>query len=234
MNQIELKQFTSPDQLSGAGRKDLARLYGAVFAPPPWNEAVRCRQCLTFQGQSVQVGTPCPCGGDYEVAYPIDETMRYIDKEGSREGFRLAAVGKSEFARGFAWSYITTPTQLVADKWKSPECQQQILAVLQRYDIDRDQKIRYMSECGLDPDVRGSGLAYRLTRVVAGPEISICRTNCKSPVVAINEKLGFIQVMGPEMLIDRISRTITPTGKVINSLDSENPDRVLFVKYFNE
>ena len=56
------------------------------------------------------------------------------------------------------------------------------------------------------------------------------RTNWQSPMVAVARKFDMQQVMGPEVYIDNLSKTITQTGNIVNGIrDSEIGDRVLFV-----
>jgi hypothetical protein len=51
-------------------------------------------------------------------------------------------------------------------------------------------------------------------------------------MMAVANKLGFSQVMGQEVIVDRQAKTIFETGQIINFLDSENPQRTLLIKKY--
>jgi hypothetical protein len=50
-------------------------------------------------------------------------------------------------------------------------------------------------------------------------------------MMAVATRLGYQQILGPEVIINRNAKTIIETGRIINSLDSQNPQRTLFIKF---
>lgn len=230
MNSTENLRYTENDLEKNIS--NIVSLYGKVFAPPPWNEAVKCNIDGQFKGLDTPLGSQCDCGGTYIEAYPFNETSKYIQNESQKPGFKIIEISNNETIVGFAWSYLTTPNDLVQLKWKNIENQNNILKTLQLSGIYLNDNIRYFSECGVDPNLRGIGLANQLTELASGKETTIYRTNCLSPMMAIANKLGFSQIMGPEVIIDRQAKTIFETGQTINFLDKENPQRTLFIKKF--
>ncbi|MFA5827951.1 MAG: hypothetical protein WC841_01120 [Candidatus Shapirobacteria bacterium] len=213
------------DQIS-----QIAILYADVFRGPPWNEAVKCNSCKKYEEESVAVNSPCPCGGYFSEAYPLSETKGYIESESQIPGFRLTLVKDKEQVVGFAWSYLTTPAKLVVAKWSDPQNQQSILKVLERNDLTPNTQFRYFCEIGIAPEYRGLGLSNYLSKQVVGSEPTLFRTNIGTKMMAVGATLGFEQIMGPEVTVDRSGGIIIPTGKIFNRLDSEREDRVLFLK----
>lgn len=230
MNSIEnLKYFENNLEKNIS---NIASLYAKVFAPPPWNEAVKCNIDGQFKGLDTPIGSKCECGGTYVEAYPLEETIEYIEKESQKTGFKIINITDDKNIIGFAWSYLTTPEKLVVSKWSKTENQERFLNLLERQNINFGENFRYFSECGVNPNIRGLGLSNQLTNLVSGKETTIYRTNCLSPMMAVANKLGFIQIMGPEVIIDRQAKNIFETGQTINFLDTENPQRTLFIKKF--
>jgi len=218
-----------PERLS-----KIANSYALVFSGPPWNEAVKCDTDGQFKGLDTPLGSKCnDCGGTYVEAYPLEETIDYIKKESQKLGFKSREIiDYNDDTIGFAWSYLITPEKLVQSKWNDSKNQNKIIDLLNQQNINPNQNIRYFSECGIDPNFRGIGLSNLLSNIVSGPEITIYRTNCLSPMMAVANRIGFTQIMGPEVIIDRQAKNIFETGQVINFLDIENPQRTLFIKKF--
>lgn len=212
--------------------EDIASLYINVFAAPPWNEFVKCRSCGTFEGMERSIGDICKCGGILGEAYPLDETVDYIFTEAHKPDFRLALVNSDSGIVGFSWSYLTNVDELVEKKWSLEENKKAMSEILRKAYIS-DSCFRYFSECGVNSNLRGLGLANILTEAVTGPEDTVYRTNCFSPMMAVAQRIGYQQIQGPEVLIDRTTKKIITTGEYIGKLDSENPNRTLFVKKTN-
>ena len=222
---------SSPETTPVSGQiNQIAVLYADVFRGPPWNEAVKCGSCGKYEGESVVVNSPCSCGGCFGEAYPLSETMGYIKSETQKPGFRLSLAENGEQIIGFAWSYLITPAKLVVDKWEDFQNQQAILGVLKKNGLNPDTQFRYFCEIGIAPEFRGQGLSNYLTGQVTGPEPTVFRTSSGTKMMAVGSTLGFEQIMGPVAVVDRSGGVIIPTGEVINCLDSERPDRVLFFK----
>lgn len=231
-NLNQLQQFVEKDNAATVEQfTSTAKLYATVFSGPPWNESVKCNVDGQFKGLGTPLGSKCSCGGTFVEAYPLKETVEYIQKESKNSEFKFREMIDADGETiGFAWSYLTTPEKLVQSKWNNSEDQQKVLEVLTQKGVVSNQKIRYISECGIDPNFRGKGIANILTDMVSGPETTIYRTNCFSPMMAVASRLEFTQIMGPEVIIDRSSKTIIETGRCLNFLDSQNPQRTLFIK----
>jgi len=228
--EILLSTFSPEERIASGQINQIATLYADVFRGPPWNEAVKCNTCKKYEGESVTVNSPCSCGGCFEEAYPLLETIGYIESETQKPGFRLSIVKDQEQIAGFAWSYTTTSTELVVSKWLDSQNQQSILNVLETSGLNPDTQFRYFCEIGIAPEYRGLGLSNYLSRQVVGPQPTLFRTNIGTKMMAVGATLGFRQIMGPEVIVDRSGGIIIPTGKIFNRLDSERPDRVLFLK----
>lgn len=228
MNQIENLQYQENNlekNISG-----IANLYAKVFAFPPWNEAVKCDQDGQFKGLEIPVGSKCDCGGTFIEAYPPKETLEYIQKESQKPGFKIIQITDKDKLVGFAWSYLITPENLITSKWIDNQNQENIASIFRMNNLDPKKYIRYLSECGIDSNFRGLSLSNQLINLTMGSEPNVYRTNYQSPMMAVANKLGFTQIMGPEVIIDRQSKTIIETGQTINFLDLENSQRTLFIK----
>lgn len=210
----------------------IAKLYAEVFRGSPWNEAVKCSIDGQFKGEEISIGSKCDCGGTYIEAYPLDETINYIKNENQKPGFicSLVTSDSNQEIIGFAWSYTTTPEKLINEKWFDVKNKQEIMEVLQNNGLPYGQKFQYLCEAGIKPEYRGFGLANLLVSQISGSGINLSRTNINTPIMTVSSNLGFQQIMGPEVIIDRSNKITIPTGKIINRLDTEREDRVLFIK----
>lgn len=226
----EISMLPPETSLSSGQIKQIAILYADVFRGPPWNESVKCNTCEKYEGEQIAVNSLCLCGGCFMEAYPFNETSRYLESETQKPGFRHSLVEGQEQIVGFAWSYTTTPTELVVSKWSNPQNQMSILKVLEKYGLTPNTQFRYFCEIGIDPNYRGLGLSNQLTQQVTGPEPTLFRTNVGTKMMAVGPTLGYEQIMGPEVIVDRSSELIIPTGYIFNCIDSERQDRVLFFK----
>lgn len=186
-------------------RRELSVLYAQVFAGEPWFEKTRCKVCGEFSGESF--GGACPvCGGKLLQAYPPNELKQYFYKEMKMPGSRLAYIKPESKLLGFAWGYQTSPILLAGGKYKTPEMQQEIEAMVQKA---CGESLFYFSECGVCPDERGKGIASLLSRAMVENAPAVMRTNASSPMVKIAAKLGMQQFV---------------------YYDAENPQRVMFYR----
>lgn len=227
---LEKIQSNNLENLSSKKLEAIATLYAQVFAPPPWNEVVKCDTCKQYEGLVIEIGSVCKCGGVFIEAYPLDETVDYIQSEASKPGFTLATIEEADKLIGFAWSWLTTPQELVVKKWQDSRTQQNIIDTLVNGGIKPNDTIRYFSECGVSFENRGLGLANQLTQKVTGPQTTIYRTNFLSPMMAVASSQSFDQFMGPQVIVDRSAKSIIDTGQICNFIDGQNPARVLFIK----
>lgn len=214
---------------------EVAGLYANVFAGPPWNESTKCLTTGSFYGPDTQAGNPCPdCSTPLAEAYPIDETVEYILGElGKANPIGLLAFVNSELA-GFSWGYQTTPEELAESKWKTPKMQNTVKDLLSSYGVSG--KLFYGSETGVDPEFRGKGLGKQLVRtrlnqvIRSGEKFMVVRTNLNSPMYGICSEMGeFAQILGPVARTGWFNNKYKPAFEYVNTLDSENPERVLFL-----
>lgn len=201
----------------------LANLYALVFADAPWNEFTRSPGCNSFFGRETMVGDICPnCSDSLTEAYPKEETISYINKELVKPKAVLSLVKNNEEIIAFAWGFsIDNPGQLASQKYQSDEMKRSIVGALEANGVS--DAFFYFSECGVSPQERGRGLSNQLSAAMVEQAAIqglplVMRTNFQSPMVRVAERFGMTQIMGP-----------SPAGPV-NFIDSENADRVMFVK----
>lgn len=229
------QQRISIERLDESRVEAVAELYANVFAGPPWNEYTRCGNCLTFFGRESEPGQSCSrCGGILKLAYPKDETTVYIRKEASRPN-AVCLIIKENPLSGFAWGFsYESPEAFVQEKYRTEEMRIKIKSALQTSGISG--QFFYFSECGIAGKKRGKGLSNLLTEELIQEAEDrnlplVMRTNYQSPMMAVAERFTFTQVMGPKVEINRLSKTITATGEIVNDfIDSEIPERALFIK----
>ncbi len=209
----------------GEGFAQLAQLYAEVFADEPWNESTKSPSCGRYFGKYSKIGDPCPnCGDELAEAYPLNETASYIENALNRKGSVLTTLEDDGKIIGFAWGFICeNPEELVREKYKTSEMQDGLMEAFKR--LRMSSSFFYFSECGISSPYRGQGLSNLLAEdmVVRAGELEqslVMRTSFKSPMVSVAEKFKMLQIMGP--LGDLI----------INLMDTENLDRVMYVKKF--
>lgn len=237
LTESERSQRTfSVERLNESDIDAVADLYAKVFAIPPWNEYTRCKGCSKFFGLETKSGDSCPnCSGALKPAYPQDETISYIKKEIARPDAICLTIKESPL-NGFAWGFsYGSPDDFAREKYQTEEMQTRIKSVLEENGITG--RFFYFSECGIREEKRKSGLSNLLTEQLIQEAKRkdlplVMRANCQSPMTAVAERFGFTQVMGPKVTIDRLAKTIALTDEVANNfLDSEIPERALFVKF---
>lgn len=223
----------------------LAQLYARVFAGEPWNEKSKCPSCGRFSKESSGVLCPnCSAGIQLVEAYPLLQTADYIKQEVAKPGSVLETLiltdKRPEFSpAGFAWGYKETIEEFAASKY-SPAMAEKVIRLLTGLDgyttLQDRNEIFYFSECGVDIPYRGNGEANRLFELLRfkaqdytdNPRDIVMRTRWDSPMVAVAWKNRMQQVYGP-LLARMPDRTFQQVGRVVNMLDEDNPDRVLFV-----
>lgn len=218
--------------LSDGQISQIAQLYADVFRGPPWNEAVKCNIDGQFRDESTPIGSSCECGGTFIEAYPLIETISYIKGESQKPGFLCSTITENVTQEivGFAWSYTSTAERLIEDKWSNPLNKQEIMELLINNGLSPNQPFQYLSEAGIKTNYRGFGFSNTLIAPICGPEINLARTNISTAIMTVASNLGFQQIMGPEVILDRSNKIAIPTGRIINRLDTERDDRVLLIK----
>lgn len=218
LSKNQFKEAKEQDRLT-----NLAKLYAEVFAGPPWNEFTKSVGCDRFFGQDTRIGDPCPtCYDILQEAYPLEETILYIQKELSRPNAVLALLEKESLIIGFAWGFsYDSSTSFIEEKYKTKEMKNNLSSLFTQFRLS--DSFFYFSECGVAPAFRRQGLSNGLSEeLVRQAEILgqplLMRTNYQSPMVHVASRFGMEQIMGSR------------GSSVINFQDMENKDRVLFLK----
>jgi hypothetical protein len=227
---IKLEKFVIEKDLVST-----AKLYAEVFAGPPWNEYTKCMGCNDFFGLESKPKFPCNnCGKELTLAYPTDETEQHIVNEISRKNASIFVMKKQDSLIGFVWGFsYQSSDDFVIEKYLKPQMQKEIILLLGRNGIA--DEFFYFSECGIKTDQRGNKLSNILSEALikeaqkTGLSI-VLRTNYASPMVAVAERFGMTQIMGPRVEIDKTNMKILAGNEsVINFTDSEIEERVLFM-----
>lgn len=197
--------------------ENVAKVYAKVFAGWPWFEVSRGTGCNKFYGLEFQPKSPCPCGcGQLDEAYPLEETLEYIQKELSQpkaKGVVYALEGSNKVI-GFGWGYALNSQKFVEAKYNQPEIREQICTLLGNNTV-----YYYLSEVGIIPEFQNRRLGTKITSTLTQTALQyslpvLMRTNFNSPMVRIAQKLNMDPVF----------------GKTTGFVDFENPERVLFIK----
>lgn len=216
--------------------EEVTQVYAKVFAGPPWNEHTRCPNEDKFFGRDTKPGDNCPSCSDgiLEVAYPADSTSKKILKEISRpKAVGLIKRDKDDRIVGFSWGYAyQSPLEFAQDKYPAfmHDTIEKILT-----SNSTDGELYYLSETGIVDEFRGKGLTnefyfirLQLARSYGLPVV--VRTNYESPIIAVTQKFGFRQIMGPRAFANKERTEIIVTDELVNGYrDEHNPSRVLLV-----
>ncbi len=224
---------------------ELVLTYQEVFADPPWNEKTICSGCGKYYGLKTSKEQICiNCGDILQEAYPYKETRSYLLSDSGREGALILVLRdpKEKFRNlpdypggfvGFGLGYPENSTALIAEKYKTSDMQKKLTSILSLNGVlDR---LFYISEVGIKKPYRNRGLSNQLVKGLfeqAGKlELPVVmRTNAKSPMVAVAQRFGMQQVLGPKVEVCRGCQRFNISNQAINGLDFENRNRVLFVK----
>ncbi len=213
----------------------IPNLYAEVFAGPPWNEFTQCSQCQKYYGLSSKPGESSSCCNTQLVlAYPYEETAQYIQKELSMPNSTLAlllTVNNTLF--GFSWGYEINLDDFLRRKYDNESTRELVKQIMNKLEIT---DFFYFSECGVKEDFRGKGYATNLTEIMINKARSlnlpmIMRTNCFSTMVAVAQRFGMTQILGPVSLVDKENKQINLTENIVNGIDTENLQRALFVLF---
>lgn len=235
MESKEKIKINNIDTSNGPQISQLADLYANVFAGPPWNEIARCTNTQAFYGAENQPGSACPdCSIPLEEAYPQESTIKYILGElGKSNPIGLLATIDTKLA-GFSWGYQTDRDSLAESKWQTGKMKQVVKDLLTSRGVNN--KLFYGSETGVDPKFQGKGLGKQLVNdrlkqvEESNANFMLIRTNVSSPMYGICQNLAqFKQILGPVAKKGLVSRKFKKTDEIINTLDSENSERVLFL-----
>lgn len=186
--------------------KDLAsvaELYAQVFAAPPWNEYTVCAGCEKFSGLSTNPGEDCSnCGGILNLAYPTEKTKDYITKDAARDDAAIFVMKVNNELVGFVWGYsYNSPDDFVNEKYKTSLMRNGIKDLLTNIGVEN--KFFYFSEIGIRNDQRGKDFSNILSQLLFQRSSRmklpvVMRTNWESPMVAVANRFGMSQIMGPK------------------------------------
>lgn len=222
----------SPEILNDWNITKLAILYANVFKGPPWNEAIRCNTCDNFGPDILKLNSTCECGGIFQEAYPTETTKKYIQNEMKKNNSRLITYSEKEKLIAFGWGYELTGQQLANEKWRTSDMREAMLKIINKKIQSVNSSLFYISEVGVDPNERTKGIATRvIQQLINCTNLPIIyRTNCESPMMVIGNNLGFTQIQGPEVQINKTMKKIYTTNIILDTYDTENPARVLLFK----
>lgn len=221
--------------------RELALTYAEVFAGPPWNEYTKCNETGKYFGRETRPGEKCglnnicaDCKGRLRLAYPLRTTLNYILGDSRKEGYDGKTIKEGFYLAGFAWGYTYQTAEAFANE---KYCSDQM-----RYNLDQILKdcgltgsFFYFSECGIRLPYRKKGLSNVLFEETTSQARNlglgiVMRTNCQSPMVAVANRFGMKQVLGPKVELNPSREYVWFDSKnPVNSLDTENPNRVLFI-----
>lgn len=219
--------------------KNLAITYAKVFSGPPWNEYTKCSIDGRFFGLDTIPGGFCkancsPCKGVLEPAYPETETIAYIQDEMSKPNSVARIIKAKNEILAFAWGFsLESPDIFAEEKYKTAEMRNIISDLLRQSGIS--DSFFYFSEFGVANKYRGRGwsndLFTELNREAQKLQLSILmRTNQESPMIAVAEKFGMTQILGPQVRVDRVARRFLISDQIVNGCqDLENSNRILFI-----
>ena len=232
----------SPPDLNTPDLKALAGLYARVFAAEPWNENTLCPSSSAFFGVDTQPGEICPepgCGAMLEPAYPLEQTMGYIEEELTRPDAALLLLrdrSRKDALVGFSWGFsYDSPESLATAKYKTPAMQVAISGLLRRLKLGTSG-LWYLSESGIENDsrYRGKGISreFHTRRLAIARSLgldAIQRTSAFGNMYRTTKRT-MTQIMGVETAPDA-NGELLPTGVVVNNMpDTEIEGRVLFAR----
>ncbi len=216
----------------------MAEVYANAFAGTPWHEYTQCPVDGEFFGRETQPGQICSRdGAALELAYPQEDTEKYITAELMRPDSSLFLLKDIDRLVGFTWGFsYDTPEQFAEEKYKTAEMQENVVRSLARYGVT--SAFYYLSESAIldDPSLRGRGISLRFheARLAVAEENAlpaVQRTSSEGPMYRTSLKSGMTQIMGPEVIVDTRARTFQRTGNIVHDeIDTEMEPRVLFVK----
>lgn len=194
----------------------IARLYAKAFAGPPWNEYKICEGKIHYFGREQSELTSCTiCNTPLQIAYPEEQTVDYITRELTKsEGTLITCEDEKGNVLAAGWGFACTTNEL-QNKYNSPQMKNKVADAMEKT-AAKVERVFYVSEVMVDEVMRRQGIATKITNLLVEKGQSLhlpvaMRTNKDSPMVRIADPL-------------KMSRIIEPNE------DSENPDRVLYIK----
>ncbi len=210
----QLEQVCST-QLPESGKlSKIAKLYADAFADAPWDEYKVCPDG-DYVGRKFAELTNCPkCNQPLKLAYPEDDTVKYITKELSMPESTLITFEEENgnvFAAG--WGYACTLEELQG-KYNTPEMKEMVVDRI-RKTAEKVERVFYLSEVMVDAAVRNRGIATKITSYFLDKSQSlnlnlVMRTRGDSPMVQIANNGGMTQI--------------------ISAVEEKDNPRVLFIK----
>lgn len=192
----------------------LAKLYANAFAGDPWNEYKVCKNFHNFGWKQRELTICTNCNQSLDLFYPVDKTVAYITDELTKKNSTLFTFEDSDgnvLAAG--WGFECDIKEL-QEKYRTPAMKQKLVETIRT--VEKIEKVFYLSEVFVDEAARQRGIAKTITNRLCGTAQSlnlnlVMRTRRDSPMVKIADKIQMTQLI--------------KVGE-----DTENPDRVLFIK----
>lgn len=220
---------TSGERPTAEQLEQAAKLFGEVFAGPPWYEATKCSGCMKFSGLGSRVGGRClRCGiGVLKQAYPPRRMQKVIGGLLNTPGATLYLIDAGEI-RGFAWGYPQPVTEVVGGFPKG--LRRRIIQTIR--EITGSSLVFSLAEIGIQKEYRGRklGKLLFLRQIKDARERNlaiIVNTRSDTHLVPLCLSAGMKQIFGPEVVLSE--RGVELTGKDLIGIDNKIPERVLFV-----
>lgn len=208
--------------------EQVAKLFGEVFAGPPWCEVTRCSGCMKFSGLGSRMGGRClRCGtGVLEQAYPPRRMQKVIGGLLNTPGATLYLIDAGGI-RGFAWGHPQPVAEVVGGFPKG--LRRKIIQTI----IERtgSSLVFSLAEIGIQKEYRGRkwGKLLFLRQIEDARERNlpiIVNTRSDTRVVPMCFRVGMVQIFGPEVVLGE--KGVRLTGKNLIGIGNEMPERVLF------
>lgn len=201
--------------------KRIAEIYAAAFADPKtWNEVQKCptkrNGCGKYFGKDPNqrdLCANCPVGiRGLSEAYPINETVTYINGELKKPLARLELAKIATVAVGAGWGYQSSPQEFASEKYPK-YLANNVVDQLRNNGLKPDQRVYEVSEVFVSPALQGKGFGRQITQ--------------KLYDYGQNRGLDVLLRTIPESGMFRIAKRIGMRQLDFN--DPFNPRRVLFL-----
>lgn len=200
MNIGSLTQTTYNVVPSNGILEKMARLYADVFADPPWNEYKVCERKTHFYGkeEESQVCSKCDIPCPLEIAYPQEQTVRYIAEELKKpKGTLVLFEDKTGEVLAAGWGYKCSIENFKA-KYNTSEMQMKVVSVLKSN--TQGDSIFYLSETMVDKRARNQGIATKIAMLLKeeaekGSYRLVMRTHKDSPMAKVANKLDMERII---------------------------------------
>lgn len=220
---------TSGERPTAEQLEQAAKLFGEVFAGPPWCEVTKCNGCMKFSGLGSKIGGRCLCCGIgvLEPAYPPRRMQEVIGGLLSTPGATLYLIDAGGI-RGFAWGYPQPIAEAIGGFPKG--LRRRIVQTVK--EITGSSLVFSLAEIGIQKEYRGRrwGKLLFLRQIEDARERNlpiVVNTRSDTNLAPMCLAIGMGQVFGPEVVLNE--KGVRLTGKDLIGIDNEMPERVFFV-----